>query len=256
MPTLVPGYTDARHFAQLGIQTYGFLPMRLPPHITTALIHAPDERVPPRRSSSAPSASSRRSGGMAADQLLGSRSAAIVGGSTGDVRDPASVAIPARAGARASSCSRRLALFRDRHWRARRRSLAPGSEPSPLALADIPADYLSPTSGCVPVRDRLGDPRRDREGRVRPRPHAGWPAATRPARSTAPGRRGPMQFLGSTWRRGTPPMAVPAVGPPTATTCRRVRDGRRRRRVSPTSGTRPTRSPAPPGCSARTERPR
>jgi acetylornithine deacetylase/succinyl-diaminopimelate desuccinylase-like protein len=46
MPTLVPGYTDARYFAQLGIQTYGFLPMRLPPHITTALIHAPDERIP------------------------------------------------------------------------------------------------------------------------------------------------------------------------------------------------------------------
>lgn len=46
MPTLIPGYTDARHFARLGIQTYGFLPMRLPPHITTALIHARDERVP------------------------------------------------------------------------------------------------------------------------------------------------------------------------------------------------------------------
>jgi acetylornithine deacetylase/succinyl-diaminopimelate desuccinylase-like protein len=46
MPTLVPGYTDARYFGQLGIQTYGFLPMRLPPGITTALIHAPDERVP------------------------------------------------------------------------------------------------------------------------------------------------------------------------------------------------------------------
>lgn len=46
MPTLIPGYTDARHFARIGIQTYGFLPMRLPPHITTALIHAPDERVP------------------------------------------------------------------------------------------------------------------------------------------------------------------------------------------------------------------
>ena len=46
MPTLVPGYTDARYFAQLGIQTYGFLPMRLPKQITTALIHAPDERIP------------------------------------------------------------------------------------------------------------------------------------------------------------------------------------------------------------------
>jgi acetylornithine deacetylase/succinyl-diaminopimelate desuccinylase-like protein len=46
MPTLVPGFTDARYFAQLGIQTYGFLPMRLPKQITTALIHAPDERIP------------------------------------------------------------------------------------------------------------------------------------------------------------------------------------------------------------------
>jgi acetylornithine deacetylase/succinyl-diaminopimelate desuccinylase-like protein len=45
-PMLLPGYTDARYFGQLGIQTYGFLPMRLPKHITTALIHAPDERVP------------------------------------------------------------------------------------------------------------------------------------------------------------------------------------------------------------------
>ena len=45
-PMLLPGYTDARYFSRLGIQTYGFLPMRLPKHITTELIHAPDERVP------------------------------------------------------------------------------------------------------------------------------------------------------------------------------------------------------------------
>jgi cell wall-associated NlpC family hydrolase len=32
------------------------------------------------------------------------------------------------------------------------------------------------------------------------------------------GATGPMQFLGSTWRKGTPPMAVPPVGPPTTTT--------------------------------------
>jgi acetylornithine deacetylase/succinyl-diaminopimelate desuccinylase-like protein len=44
--TLVPGYTDARYVSKLGIQTYGFLPMRLPRHIGPALIHAPDERVP------------------------------------------------------------------------------------------------------------------------------------------------------------------------------------------------------------------
>jgi acetylornithine deacetylase/succinyl-diaminopimelate desuccinylase-like protein len=46
IPMLLPGYTDARYVSRLGIQTYGFLPMRLPRHITTALIHAPDERVP------------------------------------------------------------------------------------------------------------------------------------------------------------------------------------------------------------------
>ena len=45
-PMLLPGYTDARYFSRLGIQTYGFLPMRLPKHITTKLIHAADERVP------------------------------------------------------------------------------------------------------------------------------------------------------------------------------------------------------------------
>ena len=46
IPTLVPGYTDARYVSKLGIQTYGFLPMRLPRHIGPALIHAADERVP------------------------------------------------------------------------------------------------------------------------------------------------------------------------------------------------------------------
>jgi acetylornithine deacetylase/succinyl-diaminopimelate desuccinylase-like protein len=46
VPALLPGYTDARHFARLGIQTYGFLPMRLPKEISVNLIHAPNERVP------------------------------------------------------------------------------------------------------------------------------------------------------------------------------------------------------------------
>jgi acetylornithine deacetylase/succinyl-diaminopimelate desuccinylase-like protein len=46
IPALLPGYTDARYFGRLGIQTYGFLPMRLPTDITVDLIHAPDERVP------------------------------------------------------------------------------------------------------------------------------------------------------------------------------------------------------------------
>jgi acetylornithine deacetylase/succinyl-diaminopimelate desuccinylase-like protein len=47
VPMLLPGVTDARFFARLGIQGYGFLPMRLPAELNfTRLIHAADERVP------------------------------------------------------------------------------------------------------------------------------------------------------------------------------------------------------------------
>ena len=47
LPLLLSGVTDGRHFAQLGIQTYGYLPMRLPPDFPTIqLIHAADERIP------------------------------------------------------------------------------------------------------------------------------------------------------------------------------------------------------------------
>lgn len=46
-PLLVSGCTDARHFARLGIQTYGFTPMKLPPELDIfKLAHGPDERVP------------------------------------------------------------------------------------------------------------------------------------------------------------------------------------------------------------------
>ena len=45
-PALIPGYTDARHFARLGVRTYGFLPLRLPRDVPIDLAHAPDERVP------------------------------------------------------------------------------------------------------------------------------------------------------------------------------------------------------------------
>ena len=39
--------TDARFFSRLGIQTYGFLPMRLSPDFEfLSLIHAADERIP------------------------------------------------------------------------------------------------------------------------------------------------------------------------------------------------------------------
>ena len=47
VPMLQAGVTDARFFAQLGIQNYGFLPLRLPGDFRfSGLIHAADERVP------------------------------------------------------------------------------------------------------------------------------------------------------------------------------------------------------------------
>ena len=47
VPLLQVGVTDGRFFSRLGIQTYGFLPMRLPPEFAfTGLIHAADERIP------------------------------------------------------------------------------------------------------------------------------------------------------------------------------------------------------------------
>jgi acetylornithine deacetylase/succinyl-diaminopimelate desuccinylase-like protein len=47
VPLLQVGVTDGRFFSRLGIQTYGFLPMRLPQGFAFAsLIHAADERIP------------------------------------------------------------------------------------------------------------------------------------------------------------------------------------------------------------------
>jgi acetylornithine deacetylase/succinyl-diaminopimelate desuccinylase-like protein len=49
VPSLVTGGTDARHFARLGIRTYGFLPLNVPPDFnSSSTIHAADERVPVR----------------------------------------------------------------------------------------------------------------------------------------------------------------------------------------------------------------
>ncbi|MEO8608202.1 MAG: M20/M25/M40 family metallo-hydrolase [Chloroflexota bacterium] len=47
IPFLLTAVTDARFFARLGIQTYGFLPMQLPEDFNfNSTIHAADERVP------------------------------------------------------------------------------------------------------------------------------------------------------------------------------------------------------------------
>jgi acetylornithine deacetylase/succinyl-diaminopimelate desuccinylase-like protein len=47
IPLLMPASTDGRHFARLGIQTYGFLPMQLSAEMRfMELVHAQDERIP------------------------------------------------------------------------------------------------------------------------------------------------------------------------------------------------------------------
>jgi acetylornithine deacetylase/succinyl-diaminopimelate desuccinylase-like protein len=47
VPLLQIGVTDGRFLSRLGVQTYGFLPMRLPADFAfTKLIHAADERIP------------------------------------------------------------------------------------------------------------------------------------------------------------------------------------------------------------------
>jgi acetylornithine deacetylase/succinyl-diaminopimelate desuccinylase-like protein len=44
---MLPAVSDARFFARLGIQHYGFVPMNLPPGFDfMATIHAADERIP------------------------------------------------------------------------------------------------------------------------------------------------------------------------------------------------------------------
>jgi len=47
VPYLLPASSDGRHFARLGVQTYGYTPMNLPPDVSFfSTIHAADERIP------------------------------------------------------------------------------------------------------------------------------------------------------------------------------------------------------------------
>jgi len=47
IPILLPATSDARFFSRLGIQTYGFLPAKLPPGLNALqLSHGEDERIP------------------------------------------------------------------------------------------------------------------------------------------------------------------------------------------------------------------
>src|SRR4051794_4974506 len=87
-------------------------------------------------------------------------------------------------------------------------------QPSANAVADIPADYLADYERAAQtygldwaVLAAIGKIECD-HGRSRA---AGcFPPGT----VNAAGATGPMQFLGSTWRAGTPAMTVPPVGAP------------------------------------------
>jgi acetylornithine deacetylase/succinyl-diaminopimelate desuccinylase-like protein len=48
VPTITPGFTDAKFWSQLGIACYGFAPLRLEPSDPdfAAMFHGDDERVP------------------------------------------------------------------------------------------------------------------------------------------------------------------------------------------------------------------
>lgn len=47
IPYVVPGFTDGSSYSQLGIKSYGFAPLRLPPDAAFAdLFHGHDERIP------------------------------------------------------------------------------------------------------------------------------------------------------------------------------------------------------------------
>ena len=47
IPLMLPAVTDARYFTPMGIQTYGFIPLRLPPSFDfVSMLHAADERMP------------------------------------------------------------------------------------------------------------------------------------------------------------------------------------------------------------------
>jgi acetylornithine deacetylase/succinyl-diaminopimelate desuccinylase-like protein len=47
IPFMISACTDGAHLSKLGIQTYGFTPLLLPPEIEfSSLLHGPDERVP------------------------------------------------------------------------------------------------------------------------------------------------------------------------------------------------------------------
>src|SRR6266536_4289161 len=92
------------------------------------------------------------------------------------------------------------------------------STPSAVAIADIPANYLGWYQRAAArygldwaILAAIGKIECD-HGRLQ---QAG---CSPPGTVNDVGATGPMQFLGSTWRTGTPPVAVPPIDDPTAAT--------------------------------------
>jgi cell wall-associated NlpC family hydrolase len=89
-------------------------------------------------------------------------------------------------------------------------------QPSAVAFADIPADYLVLYQRAA-ARYRLDWAILAAIGKIEcDHGRSQAEGCNPPGTVNRAGASGPMQFLGSTWRAGTPPMTVPAVGPPTA----------------------------------------
>lgn len=95
------------------------------------------------------------------------------------------------------------------------RAVSGSFAPSAVAIADIPGNYFAAYQSASirygidwAILAAVGkiecDHGRNRSSGCNP-----------PGTVNAAGATGPMQFLGSTWRVGTAPMAVPAPGPPT-----------------------------------------
>src|SRR5215218_61804 len=91
----------------------------------------------------------------------------------------------------------------------------PVLDPSSVAVADIPARSLALYQQSAAryqidwaVLAAIGKLECD-HGRLQA------PGCNPAGSMNAAGATGPMQFIGSTWRADTPPMAVPSVGPPT-----------------------------------------
>src|SRR4051794_31857338 len=92
------------------------------------------------------------------------------------------------------------------------------SQPSPIAIADISTDYLAQYERAAlrfgvdwAVLAAIGKLECD-HGRSRAR------GCNPPGTVNEAGATGPMQFLGPTWRTGTPLGAVPEIGPPAGKT--------------------------------------